>query len=63
MRPVELVKEGRLESQPCLFSEAANPSDVCQVCLGETTKIFFRLAFPCGRKDPVCLLNSPILSI
>lgn len=33
MRPVELVKEGRIDSQPCLFSKAANPSDVCQVCL------------------------------
>ncbi|XP_022987996.1 calpain-type cysteine protease DEK1-like [Cucurbita maxima] len=35
MRPVELLKEGRIDSQPCLFSEAANPSDVCQGRLGD----------------------------
>lgn len=31
MRPAEIVKEGRLDSRPCLFSGTANPSDVCQV--------------------------------
>lgn len=31
MRPTEIVKERRLDFQPCLFSGAANPSDVCQV--------------------------------
>lgn len=31
MRPADIVKEGRIDSQPCLFSGAANPSDVCQV--------------------------------
>ncbi|KAG2675265.1 hypothetical protein I3843_13G154700 [Carya illinoinensis] len=31
MRPGEIVRESRLDSDPCLFSGAANPSDVCQV--------------------------------
>ncbi|KAG6781829.1 hypothetical protein POTOM_014744 [Populus tomentosa] len=35
MRPVEIVKESRLDSHPCLFSGAANPSDVCQGRLGD----------------------------
>ncbi|OMO61416.1 hypothetical protein CCACVL1_23541 [Corchorus capsularis] len=35
MRPAEIVKEGRLDSRPCLFSGAANPSDVCQGRLGD----------------------------
>ncbi|GKV30284.1 hypothetical protein SLEP1_g39111 [Rubroshorea leprosula] len=34
-RPAEIVKEGHLESRPCLFSGAANPSDVCQGRLGD----------------------------
>ncbi|GLT26977.1 hypothetical protein SLA2020_020110 [Shorea laevis] len=34
-RPAEIVKEGHLESHPCLFSGAANPSDVCQGRLGD----------------------------
>lgn len=33
MRPKEIVKEGRVDSRPCLFSGSANPSDVCQVYL------------------------------
>ncbi|KAJ6944989.1 calpain-type cysteine protease DEK1-like [Populus alba x Populus x berolinensis] len=35
MRPVEIVKESHLDSHPCLFSGAANPSDVCQGHLGD----------------------------
>ncbi|KAI5665946.1 hypothetical protein M9H77_15799 [Catharanthus roseus] len=35
MRPIEIVKEKHLDSQPCLFSGAANPSDVCQGRLGD----------------------------
>ncbi|KAL9386177.1 hypothetical protein Peur_019301 [Populus x canadensis] len=35
MRPVEIVKESHLDSHPCLFSGAANPSDVCQGRLGD----------------------------
>ncbi|EOY31680.1 Calpain-type cysteine protease family isoform 5 [Theobroma cacao] len=35
MRPAEIVKEGRLDSRPCLFSGTANPSDVCQGRLGD----------------------------
>lgn len=35
MRPADIVKEGRIDSQPCLFSGAANPSDVCQGRLGD----------------------------
>ncbi|KAK9274194.1 hypothetical protein L1049_019008 [Liquidambar formosana] len=35
MRPVEIVKESHLDSPPCLFSGAANPSDVCQGRLGD----------------------------
>lgn len=35
MRPTEIVKERRLDFQPCLFSGAANPSDVCQGRLGD----------------------------
>lgn len=31
MTPAEIVEESRLASGPCLFSGAANPSDVCQV--------------------------------
>ena len=31
MRPTDLVKESYLDAGPCLFSGAANPSDVCQV--------------------------------
>ncbi|XP_017641437.1 calpain-type cysteine protease DEK1 [Gossypium arboreum] len=34
MRPTEIVK-GHLDSHPCLFSGAANPSDVCQGRLGD----------------------------
>lgn len=34
-RPAEIVKDGRVESHPCLFSGAANPSDVCQGRLGD----------------------------
>ncbi|KAG8496110.1 hypothetical protein CXB51_009118 [Gossypium anomalum] len=34
MRPAEIVK-GHLDSRPCLFSGAANPSDVCQGRLGD----------------------------
>ncbi|KAG4206663.1 hypothetical protein ERO13_A03G022300v2 [Gossypium hirsutum] len=34
MRPAEIVK-GHLDSHPCLFSGAANPSDVCQGRLGD----------------------------
>ncbi|KAK7819504.1 calpain-type cysteine protease dek1 [Quercus suber] len=35
MRPTEIVKESRLDSGPCLFIGAANPSDVCQGRLGD----------------------------
>ncbi|KAL7174700.1 hypothetical protein ACSBR2_033859 [Camellia fascicularis] len=35
MRPTEIVKESNLDSRPCLFSGAANPSDVCQGRLGD----------------------------
>ncbi|KAG8387378.1 hypothetical protein BUALT_Bualt02G0015100 [Buddleja alternifolia] len=35
MRPIEIVKEKHLDSSPCLFSGAANPSDVCQGRLGD----------------------------
>ncbi|KAL7203033.1 hypothetical protein ACSBR1_034475 [Camellia fascicularis] len=35
MRPTEIVKESNLDSLPCLFSGAANPSDVCQGRLGD----------------------------
>ncbi|KMT14308.1 hypothetical protein BVRB_4g070930 [Beta vulgaris subsp. vulgaris] len=35
MRPKEIVKEGRVDSRPCLFSGSANPSDVCQGHLGD----------------------------
>ncbi|XP_052185448.1 calpain-type cysteine protease DEK1 [Diospyros lotus] len=35
MRPTEIVKENNLNSYPCLFSGAANPSDVCQGRLGD----------------------------
>ncbi|CAL5425722.1 unnamed protein product [Camellia sinensis] len=35
MRPTEIVKENNLDSRPCLFSGAANPSDVCQGRLGD----------------------------
>ncbi|KAL0000054.1 hypothetical protein SO802_019656 [Lithocarpus litseifolius] len=35
MRPTEIVKESRLDSGPCLFTGAANPSDVCQGRLGD----------------------------
>uniref|UniRef100_A0A5B6ZBC6 Protein DEFECTIVE KERNEL 1 n=1 Tax=Davidia involucrata TaxID=16924 RepID=A0A5B6ZBC6_DAVIN len=35
MRPTEIVKENHLDSHPCLFSGAANPSDVCQGRLGD----------------------------
>ncbi|VFQ85159.1 unnamed protein product [Cuscuta campestris] len=31
MRPIEIVEENQLVSGPCLFSGAANSSDVCQV--------------------------------
>ncbi|KAK6936992.1 Peptidase C2, calpain, catalytic domain [Dillenia turbinata] len=34
-RPAEIVKESHLDSHPCLFSGAANPSDVCQGRLGD----------------------------
>ncbi|KAB2038821.1 hypothetical protein ES319_D03G170200v1 [Gossypium barbadense] len=34
MRPAEIVKD-HLDSRPCLFSGAANPSDVCQGRLGD----------------------------
>ncbi|XP_010257664.1 PREDICTED: calpain-type cysteine protease DEK1 [Nelumbo nucifera] len=35
MRPADIVKENRMDSHPCLFSGAANPSDVCQGRLGD----------------------------
>ncbi|OVA06359.1 Peptidase C2 [Macleaya cordata] len=35
MRPAEIVKEISVDSRPCLFSGAANPSDVCQGRLGD----------------------------
>ncbi|XP_057954854.1 calpain-type cysteine protease DEK1 [Malania oleifera] len=35
MRPIEMVKANHVESHPCLFSGAANPSDVCQGRLGD----------------------------
>ncbi|CAK9135390.1 unnamed protein product [Ilex paraguariensis] len=35
MRPTEIVKKNHLDSRPCLFSGAANPSDVCQGRLGD----------------------------
>ncbi|KAE8036931.1 hypothetical protein FH972_009562 [Carpinus fangiana] len=35
MRPAEIVKESRMDYGPCLFSGAANPSDVCQGRLGD----------------------------
>ncbi|XP_022884597.1 calpain-type cysteine protease DEK1-like [Olea europaea var. sylvestris] len=35
MRPIEIVKEKHLDSNPCLFSGRANPSDVCQGRLGD----------------------------
>ncbi|XP_028759629.1 calpain-type cysteine protease DEK1 [Neltuma alba] len=35
MRPSEIVRQNRLDSRPCLFSGAANPSDVCQGRLGD----------------------------
>ncbi|KAK9692429.1 hypothetical protein RND81_09G263800 [Saponaria officinalis] len=35
MRPYELIKESWIDSQPCLFSGPANPSDVCQGHLGD----------------------------
>ncbi|KAK2974456.1 hypothetical protein RJ640_013198 [Escallonia rubra] len=35
MRPPEIVKENHLDTRPCLFSGAANPSDVCQGRLGD----------------------------
>lgn len=35
MRPPEIVSENHLDSRPCLFSGAANPSDVCQGRLGD----------------------------
>ncbi|KAJ7980590.1 calpain-type cysteine protease DEK1 [Quillaja saponaria] len=35
MRPREIVKRSRLDFHPCLFSGAANPSDVCQGRLGD----------------------------
>lgn len=31
MRPDEMIREYHVDSQPCLFSGPANPSDVCQV--------------------------------
>ncbi|KAJ6713506.1 CALPAIN-5 [Salix purpurea] len=34
-RPEEILKESHLDSHPCLFSGAANPSDVCQGRLGD----------------------------
>lgn len=35
MRPDSIVKENGSDSRPCLFSGAANPSDVCQGRLGD----------------------------
>ncbi|VFQ64035.1 unnamed protein product [Cuscuta campestris] len=35
MRPIEIVEENQLFSGPCLFSGAANSSDVCQGRLGD----------------------------
>ncbi|GAV75559.1 Peptidase_C2 domain-containing protein/Laminin_G_3 domain-containing protein [Cephalotus follicularis] len=35
MRPDDIVRESRLDCRPCLFSGAANPSDVCQGRLGD----------------------------
>lgn len=35
MRPTDMVKESYLDAGPCLFSGAANPSDVCQGRLGD----------------------------
>nr|GMD14906.1 calpain-type cysteine protease DEK1 [Ipomoea batatas] len=35
MRPIEIVREKRLVSSPCMFSGAANSSDVCQGRLGD----------------------------
>ncbi|XP_022891820.1 calpain-type cysteine protease DEK1-like [Olea europaea var. sylvestris] len=35
MRPIEMVMEKHLDSNPCLFSGTANPSDVCQGRLGD----------------------------
>lgn len=35
MRPSEIMKESRLDCQPCLFSGVVNPSDVCQGRLGD----------------------------
>lgn len=35
MRPTDIVREKQLDSRPCLFSGAANPSDVCQGRLGD----------------------------
>ncbi|VFQ77346.1 unnamed protein product [Cuscuta campestris] len=35
MRPIEIVEENQLVSGPCLFSGAANSSDVCQGRLGD----------------------------
>ncbi|ESQ29931.1 hypothetical protein EUTSA_v10011175mg [Eutrema salsugineum] len=35
MRPDSIVKENGSDSHPCLFSGAANPSDVCQGRLGD----------------------------
>ncbi|CAA2986457.1 calpain-type cysteine protease DEK1 [Olea europaea subsp. europaea] len=35
MRPIEMVMEKHLDSNTCLFSGTANPSDVCQGRLGD----------------------------
>ncbi|KAK9123371.1 hypothetical protein Sjap_012973 [Stephania japonica] len=35
MRPADIVKENHMNSRPCLFAGAANPSDVCQGRLGD----------------------------
>ncbi|KAF5930090.1 hypothetical protein HYC85_030963 [Camellia sinensis] len=44
MRPTEIVKENYLDSRPCLFSGAANPSDVCQ---GEWVPVVIDDWIPC----------------
>ncbi|KAK9169580.1 hypothetical protein Syun_001720 [Stephania yunnanensis] len=35
MRPADIVKKNHMNSHPCLFAGAANPSDVCQGRLGD----------------------------
>ncbi|KAK3030483.1 hypothetical protein RJ639_038789 [Escallonia herrerae] len=44
MRPPDIVKENHLDTRPCLFSGAANPSDVCQ---GEWVPVVVDDWIPC----------------